>query len=1043
MTGLENPQILELSCEDIAGNTTVVAITLQPPDPFAEAPTAGTERVPVAPTAARDSQTSEADTSDKQVASVSSAETVTCKPFPQLIVDAPAGKTYFRASIPVEGRVVNGDSLSWKIGGTLLSDTLAVSENGAFAFQISSADLHGTHVLRISADGTGGSTEEQTFILLDGNVNPTVSITSPRREQHYGSRVRVSGVIVDPYADDPTFGGIESVTYDVTSAEVFALAESVPKGEIDLTQDNTFDFVVNTRGLTGPQDINILVCARNGNRTRTSVRVLEGEADIPVFSVLASDQSALVRWDPVPSATGYTLSYRSANPGQRPGREYNVERVRSPYVLTGLENGNRYVFRLRAGLPGEADVQSAERWAIPLSPETLKPVAAGEFGQIRISWPSIAGSEGYVLWRSAGGGDEYTRIGAIMSDTHYLDKDVRYGLSYLYRVSLASVPELYSATVRGESAAFAAEKLKFAGICRMGRCEGINLYGGYAFLAGGEEGISIVDITFPENPTIVGALRTNAARDVVIGGEYAFVADGDRGLKVVDITDPRHPVEVGMRKTMDARAIAVDGKRAFVADGSSGVKIIDVSSPVQPSRVGSLATEDACQLAIHAGILYLADGTGGLRIFGLTDSTELQEKCHLTGIDVLSLCLEGSLLYLAAGDAGLIILDVSDPTEPVELGRYAAKILDVDVSGTLAYLADGRDQLTVVDVSDPAHPRQFASYRARGASSVVVRDHYAYLGTASGLEVVHILIQGRSVPVASAYTGGKAYSLTISGTLAYTACHDRGVRVVDISDPAVLCDGSVIGSWSAGYAMGIEVAGSVAFVANGKRGLSVLDLTALQDDDVMTQPEQIGSYYTGGTAHGSRFRSGLLVVADGPEGLKVLDVTEVSNPVEIGSVAVEDARDIALIPGYVLVADANRGLIVCDLTDPSAPVLREILGSEGVFRVEVQDTLVAAAGRNGVDLYDFSDPQNPRSRGGFHSRFVEGICIHGPYLYIAEGHLGLRVLDIRSPGRPVQVSGCPDIYAVDVAVRDGYALVADSRKIHAVEILIPLWLRRE
>ena len=102
----------------------------------------------------------------------------------------------------------------------------------------------------------------------------------------------------------------------------------------------------------------------------------------------------------------------------------------------------------------------------------------------------------------------------------------------------------------------------------------------------------------------------------------------------------------------------------------------------------------------------------------------------------------------------------------------------------------------VVDVSDPAHPWQFASYPAQNISSVLVRGHYAYLTTDLGLQVVHIMIQGRSVPIATGATGGKAFNLSLSGPRAYVACHDQGIRIMDIDDPARLSDDSVIGSWS-------------------------------------------------------------------------------------------------------------------------------------------------------------------------------------------------------------------------------------------------------
>jgi hypothetical protein len=972
---------------------------------------------------------------------------------PEIKVKTPENRSYYRTSIPLEGSVGNPAD-DWDSVGEVAGFSLRVAgredppmeipfdEEGRFRVDLSAQGFSGKQTLILTAEDKNGDAGQAILTLLDGNLNPSVSIHSPLTNQLYGSRIRVSGKVIDPYAGSAAMEGIESVAYNVTSPEVFALAKSVPGGTVELGEDKSFDFVVNTRELSGPQDVTILVRGRSGNQTEASVRILEGAADLPVFSVEAGDRRAVLRWDPLPSAASYTLSYRTENPAERRGREVRIDGVSSPYVLLGLENGNRYVFQVRAVVPGEADSASEPKWAIPLSGETLRPVVRGEFEQIRISWPSIPGSRRYVLWRSTKREGGYTPIAEALPETNYVDKAVQYGRSYFYRVTPAEVPEFASRPVLGESTAFPVEKLKSAGLCPLNQARRISLFGGYAFVAGGGEGIKIIDITSPDNPALVGGLGTADAHDVAVRGEYAFVADGERGLKVLDISDPRSPAEIGMRKTMDARAVAIRGDTAFIADGSSGVKIIDLSSPVQPSRIGSYATENACDLLLHEGRLYLADGAGGMKILEISDTSELTQVQHLPGLDVRSVAVEGSLLYLAAGAQGLIIFDISGPGTPVEVGRYTAtEILDVGVSGTFAYLVDSREGMIVVDVSDPSRPWRFADFSAENASSVVVRGHYAYLSTPAGLQVVHILIQGRSVPIAAGAAGGKAYNLSVAGARAYVACHDLGIRIVDISDPTGLGDDSVIGAWSGDYAVDIEVADTVAFVTGGRRGLSIIDLSPAWDDDPRTQPVRIGSYYTGGTAYQAAIHSGLLFVADGGEGLKVLDITIPGNPVEIGSAPGKDVRDVAIIPGYALIADAESGLIVCDISDPGVPVPIRTVECGGAHRVVAQDTLVAAAGRSGVQLYDFSDPSSPQLVDRFESAYVESIFIHGPYLYIAEGYRGLQVVDIRSFDRPVQVSACPGIYAVDVAVFSGYAFVTDSRKIHVVEVLIPEWLR--
>jgi hypothetical protein len=68
----------------------------------------------------------------------------------------------------------------------------------------------------------------------------------------------------------------------------------------------------------------------------------------------------------------------------------------------------------------------------------------------------------------------------------------------------------------------------------------------YAYVAGGREGLAIVDVERPEQPRLLtrfdAAGRIDDARDVIVGSTnaslFAYVADGKNGLKVVQLTSP-------------------------------------------------------------------------------------------------------------------------------------------------------------------------------------------------------------------------------------------------------------------------------------------------------------------------------------------------------------------------------------------------------------------------------------------------------------------------------------------------------------------------
>jgi hypothetical protein len=68
----------------------------------------------------------------------------------------------------------------------------------------------------------------------------------------------------------------------------------------------------------------------------------------------------------------------------------------------------------------------------------------------------------------------------------------------------------------------------------------------YAYVAGGNEGLVIIDVERPEQPSIYQKFSANGrivdARDVIVGSTnaslFAYVADGEGGLKVVQLTSP-------------------------------------------------------------------------------------------------------------------------------------------------------------------------------------------------------------------------------------------------------------------------------------------------------------------------------------------------------------------------------------------------------------------------------------------------------------------------------------------------------------------------
>ncbi|MDB4391605.1 leucine-rich repeat protein, partial [Akkermansiaceae bacterium] len=241
--------------------------------------------------------------------------------------------------------------------------------------------------------------------------------------------------------------------------------------------------------------------------------------------------------------------------------------------------------------------------------------------------------------------------------------------------------------------------------------------GNYAYVADGQQGLTVVNVGDPESPTLAGNYDPSwDIGDVAISGGYAYLANQSGGVRVVSIADPSNPTEVAQYNTAgSARGIDVSGNYAYVADGS-GLVILDVSNPSAPVLVGTSNTPDfAYRVDVEGGYAYVADRAGGLQIVDISDpsspqivgSYSTQAGSNWSTGAAWDVKVEGGYAYVAASGAGLIIVDVSNPANPVLEGSYSTNVGDargVYVLSGKAYLAASSSGLLVIDVTSPSSP---------------------------------------------------------------------------------------------------------------------------------------------------------------------------------------------------------------------------------------------------------------------------------------------------------------------------------------------------
>ena len=124
-------------------------------------------------------------------------------------------------------------------------------------------------------------------------------------------------------------------------------------------------------------------------------------------------------------------------------------------------------------------------------------------------------------------------------------------------------------------------------------------------------------------PGLVGTYNTTGdAWDVVVTGNKAFVADGDAGLVVIDVTNPVTPTLLGtINPPGIQKGVDVDPGRqlAVLASGTSGIHVVNIANPAAPVQLSALPGGDVRDVALQGTFALLADGSRSFTSVDLTN----------------------------------------------------------------------------------------------------------------------------------------------------------------------------------------------------------------------------------------------------------------------------------------------------------------------------------------------------------------------------------------------------------------------------------------
>lgn len=296
--------------------------------------------------------------------------------------------------------------------------------------------------------------------------------------------------------------------------------------------------------------------------------------------------------------------------------------------------------------------------------------------------------------------------------------------------------------------------------------QGVTVSAKVAYVAAGDDGLRIVDLSNPTTPSELSFQDTTGyARGVIKTTGLVYVANSWGGLRIINASNPTALNEVGYYQQLPPSPdgpvvdVAVENNTAYLASFDEGLRLIDVSNPAAPIAISfyDVPSERVLGVAISGNTVYIS-GSHGLHIVDVSTATTPTQRGSHPGLVGWSndVVVVGNTAYLADGlfgFGGLSIINVSNPAAPRMLGSIDLGSTDhLAISGRYAYAAVGSD-LYMVDVSNPTNPQRVGAYNIfTGICGLAAVDNYVYIAAGdNGLIILRLL---RSKITSGISTGG-------------------------------------------------------------------------------------------------------------------------------------------------------------------------------------------------------------------------------------------------------------------------------------------------
>jgi hypothetical protein len=593
-------------------------------------------------------------------------------------------------------------------------------------------------------------------------------------------------------------------------------------------------------------------------------------------------------------------------------------------------------------------------------------------------------------------------------------------------------------SVRAQNS-YPAQNIELIGRWASGSAKAVFNMPGYVYLGNGGifEIYSTADVS---NPAKIGSVTLHGTiNDIYVLGNYAYVASGNFGLEIVNISSPSQPF-IENYIVFDDEVTAIDVSDAyvnqpivFVLTDKCGLYAYDLSDMTNPKQLSHLETYGYGKDLFgdkHNLRLYCAEYDQGFEIIDVSNPQNLTSlgKYNTSG-SAYGIAVQDNKAYVADYHKGLVVVDVANAAAPQKITTFSTHDLayDVVVFDTLACVAIGGTGLEIIDLTEKAYP-EVVPFDDNGTAEAISRcnTNIFVADGSGGVKIVSVDV-GQSTIQSQIPTAGNARGIAVNDPFIYVADGFNGLKILDASDyQNPVLAGEYL--FEDGYAKNVFVMDTLAFVAAGNAGLLIFNVSNPSTPQLISSVE-----FESGDASGVYVKNDTVFIANGENGIQIYSIADLTNPQYLSHFNTGyRATNIVVRGTYAYVSDYLNGFEVYDISDLSS-VSR--VGASNV-PVNGMDLFVTppyafvAGKQSGVRILDITNLSAVTEMSYFRPSdysFTYGVFAQDTLLYLADGSEGLHVVHISDPTQPAlagyfQTGG----YARDVFVRDSIIFVADE-----------------